>query len=218
MIDLKAILGRAATVDWWLEKQARTGARLAMALSESQADVPALCDEVERLREESALLRGTPPDRHMTLEEYTQACQEEGHTLEEVCEWCYNANRSEGYYKGEVERLRLEEEAYAQLQARCYDQGGTGSSVFGEVTLLRDELMESREWSAEASLKMAELQVDNARLRAQLDGVMEAVEAEGRSESDASQDRYDLGAYDTARAILARIKALDAVEVTRPAR
>ena len=51
MIDLRAILGRAATVDWWLEKPARTGARIAMARSASQADVPALCDEVERLRD-----------------------------------------------------------------------------------------------------------------------------------------------------------------------
>ena len=145
MIDLKAILGRAATVDWWLEKQARTGARLAMALSESQADVPALCDEVEWLREESALLRGTPPDRHMTLVDYTQACEEEGHTLEEVCEWCFNANRSEGYYKGEVERLRDTVQDYRDDIRETLDDRGADDEVHCScVPALRGEIARLR--------------------------------------------------------------------------
>ena len=62
--------------------------------------------------------------------------------------------------RAEVERLRLDEESYAQLQSRCYDQGGTGSSVFGEVL----------------------------RLRAQLDGVMKAVDAEPELPDEETDD------------------------------
>lgn len=46
----------------------------------------------------------------------------------------------------ELERkLADEEERHASLQSRCYDQGGTFSSVFDEVAQLRRELAQARE-------------------------------------------------------------------------
>lgn len=52
-----------------------------------------------------------------------------------------------------AKQLAAEQENHAQLQARCFDNGGTFSSVFGEVVQLRIEL-------AAAQAKIDELMIE----------------------------------------------------------